>query len=80
MKTKPRIQTIHAGTTPDDDKIVVRTITITDAPGGVAGSHCGPAPTRVATEIEIPARKALALAAELIHAANVVLEREQEGA
>jgi hypothetical protein len=54
-------KTIHAGTTRDDNKVVVR---IAD-PRAVSGN---------VAEIEIPALKALALAAELIHAANYVLE------
>lgn len=57
-------KTIHAGTTPADTAVIVR---ITDF---------FPAGAVEVTEAEIPAMKALSLAAELIRAANDVLERE----
>lgn len=52
--------TVHAGTTPRDDAVVVR---IADAP------------SRTASEIKISPIKALKLAEELIRSANAVLER-----
>lgn len=53
------MKTIHAGTTPADDKVIVRLADVS---------------TRTATEIHLTALKALSLATELINAANAVLE------
>ena len=57
--------TIHAGTSRDDTKVLV---VIASPMTGLAS-----------TQIEIPAHKALALAVELINAANVALEQDANG-
>ena len=53
------MKTIHAGTTPADDKVIVRLVDVS---------------TKTTTETHLTALKALSLATELINAANAVLE------
>ena len=61
-------KTIHAGTTPADTAVIVRIVDFSFPFGGTEGL--------LEAETEITPMRALALAAELIHAANDVLERE----
>ena len=61
-------KTIHAGTTPADTAVIVRLVDFSFPFGGTEGL--------LEAEIEVTPIKALALAAELIRAANDVLERE----
>lgn len=63
-------KTIHAGTTPADDKVIVRIVDLAVVESTES--------TRLGSRltVNLTALKALSLAQELIHAANAVLEQE----